>query len=91
MYDSREAGTGTLVRWINLSRTRIVCKANGSEKYITRPTIHTAELASMSHFIAPEKVYPDDSVPESCSMPIHFGHFDVKIEVVQVVHVEEVA
>ena len=60
-------------------------------KYTTRPTTQTAELASVSHFIASENSYPDDSFSESCNMPISFCHFEVKIDVVRVMHVKEVA
>lgn len=71
------------------SRTRIVCKASGSEIY--NPSDYTAELANLCHFIALANSYPDDSFLQSRNMPIPFRHFEVKIEVVRVMHVEEVA
>jgi len=60
-------------------------------KYTTHPTTQTTELAIMSHFIASAKFYPDDSFPESRNVPIPFRHFEVKIDVVRVMHVEEIA
>jgi len=49
------------------------------------------KISKVSHFIGSAKSYPDDSIPKSCNMAVTFRHFEVKIEVVRVMHVEEVA